>query len=76
MKTLLVAGSDLGSVQGAFSFWEAKQTVIKGAVKYPQGSFEKPWGYQSFQAITLGENLFQLGNNTFLLCERRYRNNS
>ena len=37
MKTLLVAGSDLKRMQGAFSFWEAKQTVIQGAVKYPQG---------------------------------------
>lgn len=33
MKTLLVAGADRRSVQEAFSFWEAKQTVIQGAVK-------------------------------------------
>lgn len=37
MKTLLVAGSALKSVQRAFSFWEAKLAVIKGAIKYPQG---------------------------------------
>ena len=37
MKTLLVAGSDLKRMQGAFSFWEAKLAVIKGAVKYPHG---------------------------------------
>ena len=33
MKTLLVAGSALRSVQGAFSFWEAKLAVMKGTVK-------------------------------------------
>ena len=33
IKTLLVAGSDLKRMQGAFSFWEAKQTVIQGAIK-------------------------------------------
>ena len=37
MKTLLVAGSALKRMQEAFSFWEAKQTVIQGAIKYPQG---------------------------------------
>ena len=37
MKTLLVAGSDLKRMQEAFSFWAAKQTVIQGAIKYPQG---------------------------------------
>lgn len=37
MKTLLVAGSELKRMQEAFSLWEAKLTVIKGAVKYPQG---------------------------------------
>lgn len=36
MKTLLVARSALKRMQEAFSFWEAKQTVIKGAIKYPQ----------------------------------------
>ena len=37
MKTLLVARSALKRMQEAFSFWEAKQTVIQGAIKYPQG---------------------------------------
>ena len=37
MKTLLVAGSDPKRMQEAFSFWAAKQTVIQGAIKYPQG---------------------------------------
>ena len=37
MKTLLVAVSALKRMQGAFSFWETKLAVMKGAVKYPQG---------------------------------------
>lgn len=37
MKTLLVARSALKRMQEAFSFWEAKQTAIQGAIKYPQG---------------------------------------
>jgi hypothetical protein len=36
MKTLLVAGSDLKRMQEAFSFWETKQTVIKGAIDSPK----------------------------------------
>lgn len=39
MKTLLVAGADLGSVQEAFSFWEAKLAVMKGAVKSKRVDF-------------------------------------
>ena len=37
MKTLLVAAPGLKTMQEAFSFWETKVAVIKGAVKYPQG---------------------------------------
>jgi hypothetical protein len=51
IETLLVAAPGLKRMQEAFSFWEAKLAVIKGAIKYPQGfsievkKYGKPMGF-------------------------------
>ena len=70
MKTLLVAGADLGSVQGAFSFWEAKQTVIKGAIKEPQGfsidNNKKEWKTFGVSILFIGHFLHQPQNQISL----------